>query len=158
MGEGGYRQINKTLNACAFEDYLSTQQKRLPKLADVEQVSPRVIRVLGQNAGKVKDSPHHSEIEACLRSDEPQRLMVPPVHTPGNKYLHRGYGIIEIDHRYRPRHPAMGRSTLFHPHHLIHRPVPRIPNPLARRSHWWGSRSSSPLSLSLNLNLQEHAW
>ncbi|KAK2767076.1 hypothetical protein FQN54_006395 [Arachnomyces sp. PD_36] len=52
MGKGGYRQINKTLNACAFEDYLSTQQARLPKLEDVEQLSPRVIRVLGQNAGK----------------------------------------------------------------------------------------------------------
>jgi len=53
MGQGGYRQINKTLNACAFEDYLSTQQARLPKLGDVEQLSPRVIRLLGQNAGKV---------------------------------------------------------------------------------------------------------
>ncbi|RAL16202.1 putative metallo-beta-lactamase domain protein [Aspergillus homomorphus CBS 101889] len=52
MGEGGYRQINKTLNACAFDDYLVTQQSRLPKLLDVEQLSPRVLRVLGQNAGK----------------------------------------------------------------------------------------------------------
>ena len=53
MGEGGYRQINKTLNVCAFEDYLATQQSRLPKLADVVQLTPRVLRVLGQNAGKV---------------------------------------------------------------------------------------------------------
>ncbi len=53
MGEGGYRQINKTLNACAFDDYLNMQQSRLPKLLDVEELSPRVIRVLGQNAGKV---------------------------------------------------------------------------------------------------------
>jgi hypothetical protein len=53
MGEGGYRQISKTLNVCAFDDYLVTQQSRLPKLLDVEQISPRVIRVLGQNAGKV---------------------------------------------------------------------------------------------------------
>ncbi len=59
MGEGGYRQINKTLNACAFEEYLSTQQKCLPKLADVDQVSPRVLRVLGQNPGKVIGSQHH---------------------------------------------------------------------------------------------------
>lgn len=50
---GGYRQINKTLNICAFEDYLETQQAHLPELADVEQLSPRVIRILGQNAGQV---------------------------------------------------------------------------------------------------------
>ncbi|KAM5483949.1 hypothetical protein MaudMau93_006145 [Microsporum audouinii] len=52
MGEGGYRQINQALNACAFDDYLVTQQSRLPKLLDIEQLSPRVLRVLGQNAGK----------------------------------------------------------------------------------------------------------
>ncbi|KAL5356061.1 beta-lactamase-like protein [Aspergillus floccosus] len=52
MNRGGYQQINKALNACAFEDYLSTQLQRLPHLEDVEQISPRVIRVLGQNAGK----------------------------------------------------------------------------------------------------------
>jgi hypothetical protein len=52
--KGGYQQINKALNACAFEDYLCAQLQHLPKLADVEQISPRVLRVLGQNAGKVK--------------------------------------------------------------------------------------------------------
>ncbi|KAI0145385.1 beta-lactamase-like protein [Xylariaceae sp. FL1272] len=50
--KGGYRQINKTLNICAFEDYLETQHARLPEIPDVERISPRVIRVLGQNAGK----------------------------------------------------------------------------------------------------------
>ncbi|KAI8625047.1 beta-lactamase-like protein [Xylariaceae sp. FL1651] len=50
--KGGYRQINKTLNICAFEDYLESQQSRLPELPDVEQINPRVLRVLGQNAGK----------------------------------------------------------------------------------------------------------
>jgi glyoxylase-like metal-dependent hydrolase (beta-lactamase superfamily II) len=58
-GVGGYRQINKALNICAFEDYLESQQTRLPKLLDVEQISPRVIRVLGQNPGKVRMSPQH---------------------------------------------------------------------------------------------------
>lgn len=53
MGEGGYKQINKTLNVCMFEDYLATQQAQLPQLPDVEQITPRVIRILGQNAGKV---------------------------------------------------------------------------------------------------------
>ncbi|EED18935.1 metallo-beta-lactamase domain protein, putative [Talaromyces stipitatus ATCC 10500] len=51
-GEGGYRQINKALNICAFEDYLESQQKVLPKIFDVEQITPRVLRVLGQNPGK----------------------------------------------------------------------------------------------------------
>ncbi|OJJ77431.1 hypothetical protein ASPBRDRAFT_113157 [Aspergillus brasiliensis CBS 101740] len=52
MGEGGYRQINKALDISAFEHYLVTQQARLPELANVEQLSPRVMRVLGQNPGK----------------------------------------------------------------------------------------------------------
>ena len=51
--KGGYMQINKALNICAFEGYLEAQLSRLPEIADVEQLSPRVIRVLGQNAGKV---------------------------------------------------------------------------------------------------------
>ncbi|KAL1591784.1 hypothetical protein SLS60_011783 [Paraconiothyrium brasiliense] len=49
---GGYRQINKSLNICAFDEYLVGQAARLPQLASVEQVSPRVLRVLGGNAGK----------------------------------------------------------------------------------------------------------
>ena len=57
-GVGGYRQINKALNICAFEDYLEGQQSRLPKLQDVEQISPRVIRVLGQNPGKASPEAH----------------------------------------------------------------------------------------------------
>jgi hypothetical protein len=55
--KGGYKQINKALNICAFEDYLQAQTSRLPYIADVEQISPRVLRVLGQNAGKVNPSP-----------------------------------------------------------------------------------------------------
>ncbi|OAQ60745.1 beta-lactamase-like protein [Pochonia chlamydosporia 170] len=50
--KGGYRQINKALNICVFEDYLDSQRERLPVLADVEQLTPRVLRVLGQNPGK----------------------------------------------------------------------------------------------------------
>lgn len=51
--KGGYRQINKALNICAFEDYLEAQLLHLPKIADTEQISPRIIRILGQNAGQV---------------------------------------------------------------------------------------------------------
>jgi glyoxylase-like metal-dependent hydrolase (beta-lactamase superfamily II) len=55
--KGGYRQINKSLNICAFDDYLKGQTARLPQLANVEQLTPRVLRVLGQNPGKVNTSP-----------------------------------------------------------------------------------------------------
>ena len=54
--KGGYRQINKSLNICAFDDYLKRQTARLPQLADVEQLTPRVLRVLGQNPGRVCDT------------------------------------------------------------------------------------------------------
>nr|ANM86382.1 putative metallo-beta-lactamase [Cladonia uncialis subsp. uncialis]AUW31255.1 putative metallo-beta-lactamase [Cladonia uncialis subsp. uncialis] len=55
MGEGGYIQINKSLNADAFDEYLSTQQSLLPFLPDVGRISPLVTRVLGFNPGKVSN-------------------------------------------------------------------------------------------------------
>jgi hypothetical protein len=64
-GKGGYRQINKALNICAFDDYLEIQTARLPKILDVEQISPLVIRVLGQNPGKV--SPRSKGEKLCNR-------------------------------------------------------------------------------------------
>ena len=60
MVGGPSGQIKKALSVCAFDDYISTQQKSLPKLEEIEYLSPRVIRVLGQNAGKVRDSSHYS--------------------------------------------------------------------------------------------------
>ncbi|OAL44744.1 metallo-beta-lactamase superfamily protein [Pyrenochaeta sp. DS3sAY3a] len=50
--KGGYRQINKALNICAFEDYLNSQAASLQPLPSVAQVTSRVLRVLGQNPGK----------------------------------------------------------------------------------------------------------
>ncbi|KAK5075017.1 hypothetical protein LTS08_001900 [Lithohypha guttulata] len=50
--KGGYRQINKSLNICAFTEYLEGQKAHLPTLQNVEQLTPLVLRVLGQNPGK----------------------------------------------------------------------------------------------------------
>lgn len=58
--KGGYRQINKSLNICAFDEYLKGQTANLPQIADFEQLTPRVLRILGQNPGKVRNILHFS--------------------------------------------------------------------------------------------------
>ncbi|KAK9389161.1 hypothetical protein V1515DRAFT_594998 [Lipomyces mesembrius] len=54
--KGGYRQINNSLNICAFDDYLKGQTANLPQLANVEQITPGVLRyeVLRKLAGDCK--------------------------------------------------------------------------------------------------------
>jgi len=64
-GKGGYKQINKALDIRAFEDYLDGQQAVLPTMLDVEQISPRVIRILGQNPGKARIRATRQQIELC---------------------------------------------------------------------------------------------
>ena len=86
MGDdkGGYRQINKSLNICAFDDYLKGQTARLPQLANVEQLSPKVLRVLGQNPGKVSAA---STIPGIKAVDVQELTLLPslrikePIHT-----------------------------------------------------------------------------
>ena len=71
---GGYRQINKALNICAFEDYLEAQQSILPEIVDVEQISPRVIRILGQNAGQVIPKNLQSHMSAASNDGSSSRF------------------------------------------------------------------------------------
>lgn len=42
------------LNQCAWGDYLSAQEASLPLLTDVEDVTERVIRIMGGNPGEMQ--------------------------------------------------------------------------------------------------------
>lgn len=91
--KGGYRQINKSLNICVFEEYLKGQTANLPKLENVEQVSSRVLRVLGQNPGKVS---FKCMLQACIAMIL-TRLQVYPA---GYKHVHHRYWSAKDTHRY----------------------------------------------------------
>ena len=89
--KGGYRQINKALNICAFEDYLEAQTSNLPEIADVEQISPRVLRVLGQNAGKVSHGSWSTDdpLMITCKNKLTISLLIPLVHSPRHQHIHR---------------------------------------------------------------------
>lgn len=53
-----------TRNVRTFDDYIATRQSRLPKLLDVEQLSPRVLRVLSENLGKVRSTLVHRQFRS----------------------------------------------------------------------------------------------
>jgi hypothetical protein len=70
------------LNICAFDDYLKGQTARLPKLAHVEQLTPRVLRVLGQNPGKVSGSCDHvGSLRVRYLTGRCSSLSKAPTHT-----------------------------------------------------------------------------
>lgn len=56
------RSINQFVDVNAFEEYLNAQQKVLPVLPEVTDLSPRVIRILGDNPGPVCFTRIFSEI------------------------------------------------------------------------------------------------
>lgn len=151
--KGGYKQINKALNICAFEDYLEKQHSRLPDLADVEQLSPRVLRVLGQNAGKASRGtqiPHTTILDLDFNG------IFKPVHSPRHKHIHSRHRCPQTNHRYWPRHPRVGRSDLQHAVLSQCLPVTCIAHALARGSYRRSTGPSTAISKFITLDLQAH--
>ncbi|KAJ5816542.1 hypothetical protein N7447_008775 [Penicillium robsamsonii] len=75
-GEGGYRQINKALNICVFKDYLESQQRCLPTLLDVEELSPRVIRILGRTQADLFEQFTLQGTNTFIVGTGPKRLLI----------------------------------------------------------------------------------
>lgn len=77
--QGGYRQINKSLNICAFQEYLDGQTASLEHLEDIDQLTPKVLRIMGQNPGKVNNPSDASKTAILtvlsLHSKGPTRLL-----------------------------------------------------------------------------------
>ncbi|KUJ13604.1 Metallo-hydrolase/oxidoreductase [Mollisia scopiformis] len=112
---GGYRQINKTLNICVFENYLDIQQSRLPHLNDVEQLGPRVIRVLGQNRGKSALVRRGSLSIPAKGFRNGQRFSVEgatirAVHSPGHSHDHMCF-ILEEENAMFTGDNVLGHGT-----------------------------------------------
>ena len=164
MGEGGYLQINKSLNADAFDEYLSTQQSQLPFLPDVARISPLVTRVLGFNPGKVsnigvrysKVGPSHLVGQLSLLALS--ALTLNEVYTAGNKYLYSRQRIYKNTDRYWPRNPELGSGSLEYPDRTEHRHISGASHTLAWRSHRWCPGSDSLVPSFGHGNLQECTW
>ena len=113
-GEGGYLQINKSLNADAFDEYLSTRQARLLFLPDVGRISPLVTRVLEFNPGKVSNigvrfpelGPSNSVGPLLLLALS--ALTLSEVHTAGEKYVYSRQQTYKNTYRYRSRNSKLG--------------------------------------------------
>lgn len=153
QSRGGYKQINKALNICAFEDYLEAQQSSLPEIADVEQISPRVLRVLGQNAGKVS---RFLSLLVTHYYDGQVTDMITLVHSPRHKHLHRRQGPPTPHNRHGPGSSRVGNPHRVHPLRRQYLPLPRPPHPLARRPHGRRARPAPPLPGPRLLHLQAH--
>lgn len=117
MGEGGYLQINKSLNADAFDECLSTQQARLPFLPDVGRISPLVARVLRFNPGKVSNigvrfpelGPSNSVGQLLLLALS--ALTLRELHTAGNKHICSRQRTYKNTDRYRSRNSKLGSQV-----------------------------------------------
>lgn len=136
-GKGGYKQINKALNICAFEDYLDGQQATLPPIQDVEQISPCVLRILGQNPGKVRTPPE--EIDLII-------LNILSVYTPRNEYIHRRNRLRASHRRHWPGHPRLGRPYREYPARGELLSITCSLNALARGPHGWCSSITQTIS------------
>lgn len=147
---GGYRQINKALNICAFEDYLEGQQGALPPLPDVEQISPRVLRVLGQNPGKVSLwSPQARSRPRISRSCLDSRGTNPnnhAVHPSRHKYIHHRHRSQAPPRRHGPGCSGVGRPDRRSSQGGRILALPCAPNTLARRSHGRSAGSAAHVS------------